>query len=699
MKWNEIVAITAAVVIGIFFVIYPLFSILLTASGISPDTEPLFSAYSDGENDLSSFIEDVEKLNYNTKGSLYYAGSEDNDGVNDYEVRAIVSSPVLLLGDMVDPEKTLYIAVGIEKGYSPDEVNAINRFLQRGGHAIIADDFGEANYLSKDYGVTFYGGQFYDENFDKNANYTIVQSAMGSDIYDRNGFKVWEKAKPYGDGIFDDDQDGDGKFDEDDDIGSSKNFDDDRDNAKLIKDLRNNDPWQNDNPDEPDEGFDEDPMDDDKMYNVRFGGDADVLWEGQTNIDLEFLDGKSNDDDNGDGAIDNNGDIIDEDVMKYDIITHRPTGLSSAVNPWIWCAGSSKSFIDMNGDQRLSIPEGNLKDMNADEVSSSGNEIQFCVEVPVADDGSGAVDIVTGEARNTIKGSDSSEKYKVGELNQNEKLLTQLGSVAFISDPSIFMNDLYNLNHIRYDVNLPFDPRGDGLDNDLDGLIDEDKEILTETGDVSEEDLLDPDRLADKSPDFWSEAEIDDYSWLSDDLRGKPKLDYDNQQFLLDLVRHLCPAKEGVTNLVLIDESRHRDNGHFVKPVYRSMEITAYLTSNPFYSYPIVISIGIILLFVTLLIKDKESWVHIFDISSLYPRKMVPKDPKLQTTKLKLALREKVRMIKGLSPEEFSSLNEVTVMSSIRDPDLIELMQSEERLYSQQEIKRMIEKIKKIQSM
>jgi hypothetical protein len=112
-----------------------------------------------------------------------------------------------------------------------------------------------------------------------------------------------------------------------------------------------------------------------------------------------------------------------------------------------------------------------------------------------------------------------------------------------------------------------------------------------------------------------------------------------------------------------------------------------------------VISIGVILLFVTLLIKDKESWVHIFDISSLHPRRMVPKDPKLQTTKLKLALREKVRLIKGLSPEEFSSLNEVTIMSSIRDPDLIELIQSEERLYTQQEIKRMMEKIKKIQSM
>jgi hypothetical protein len=38
-------------------------------------------------------------------------------------------------------------------------------------------------------------------------------------------------------------------------------------------------------------------------------------------------------------------------------------------------------------------------------------------------------------------------------------------------------------------------------------------------------------------------------------------------------------------------------------------------------------------------------------------------------------------------------------MSSVRDPDLIELLQSEERVYTQQDIKRMTEKIKKIQSM
>ncbi|MDG6224842.1 MAG: hypothetical protein QCI82_04930 [Candidatus Thermoplasmatota archaeon] len=697
MKWNELIAVSAAVIIGVFFVIYPMFSVMTSAVGITPDTAPLFTAYGDGPSDISMFVKDVERLNYHVKGSIYYSGSDDNDGVYDYKVRAITSSPVVLLGDMIDPTKTLYMAIGVERAYTPDEVNAINNFLMRGGKAFIADDFGNANYLAKEYGVTFYGGQLYDENFDKNANYTILKGHMGSDLYDREGVRVWTRDNPWGDGVWDDDQDADGKIDEDDNMGSSKNYDDDRDNARLTKDLRNNDPWRNNVVDEENEGYDEDPIDDDWMFTP--GGDAHKLWYGHPNVNTEWLDGKSQDDDNGDGIIDLN-DIIDEDLMHYHIITYKPTGLSSAVNPWIWSMGSSKSWVDMNNDRVLSIPEGELRGENADEVSSIGNEILFCLELPVADDGSGAVDIITGESKETIKKtSGEPKKYKVAELNPNEKLITKLGSIVFMGDPSAFMNDLYALNHIRYDVNLPFDPIGNGRDDDGDGLIDEDREILQETGDISPEDQEDANNLADNSPDYWSEAEADMYDWITDDMVGKDKYDYHNSRWLLDMVRKLCPAEEGETNLVLIDESRHRDPGHFIKPVYRSMELTAYLTSNPFYAYPIVISIGFILMFVTLLIQDKENWMHVFDISVLSPRRVMPKDPKLQTTKLKLAIKEKVRLIKGLSPEEFATLNEVTIMSAIRDPDLIELIQSEERSYTQQEIARMIEKIRKIQSM
>lgn len=215
MKWNEVLAISIAIVLAMWFVVYPIFSIAGAAVNVVPDANPTFSAYSEGKGDISKFIEDVERLNYNQEGSIYYSGPGENDGVNDYEVRSLISTPTLLVGDMIEPEKTLYIAVGIEKAYTPEEIKALETFLARGGQAIIADDFGNANLLAKDFGVTFYGGQFYDENFDKNANFTIVRAHMGSDNYDAVGApKYKDDPVGFGDGVWDDDQDGDGKIDD-----------------------------------------------------------------------------------------------------------------------------------------------------------------------------------------------------------------------------------------------------------------------------------------------------------------------------------------------------------------------------------------------------------------------------------------------------------------------------------------------------
>jgi hypothetical protein len=128
------------------------------------------------------------------------------------------------------------------------------------------------------------------------------------------------------------------------------------------------------------------------------------------------------------------------------------------------------------------------------------------------------------------------------------------------------------------------------------------------------------------------------------------------------------------------------------------MELTGFLTSSPYYAYPLTISIGFLLIFAVLLIKDKENWAHNFNISLLVPRKTIPTDNRLQATKLRIALKEKVRLVRGLSPEEFSSLNERTIISSVKDPELVELLQNMERNYTTQEIQRLMEKVKKIQN-
>ena len=165
MKWNEAVAIAVAVVMGVIFLIVPLGSLILDVGGII-DEDPKYSAYDGDYWDIDDFIEDVEDYNAHVPGSIYYNGKGNNDGTYDYQVKSIVSTPTLLLGDLIDPKTTVYVAVGVERSYTQEEIRALRSFLAKGGHAVIADDFGNANQIAKDFGVTYFGGQFFDERFE-----------------------------------------------------------------------------------------------------------------------------------------------------------------------------------------------------------------------------------------------------------------------------------------------------------------------------------------------------------------------------------------------------------------------------------------------------------------------------------------------------------------------------------------------------
>jgi hypothetical protein len=131
MKWNEAIAIGIAVLMGLIFIIYPLGSLVLTATGVI-EAEPKFSAFEDGYSDISEFVKDVERFNRHVRGSIFYTGGGENDGVYDYKVRSIVSTPTILLGDLIDPKDTIYLAIGIEREYTQEEIRALNSFLQGG---------------------------------------------------------------------------------------------------------------------------------------------------------------------------------------------------------------------------------------------------------------------------------------------------------------------------------------------------------------------------------------------------------------------------------------------------------------------------------------------------------------------------------------------------------------------------------------
>lgn len=624
MKLKRILAIFLLFFLVLVYVIAPY---LYYASAIVFNKDYAYRShltpFGNDYDDLSEFYDDLKYM-----GRL----DTNKDKTPDYTVKTIVSSPTVLMGGLVDPETTIYLSVGIERPYTRSEILAIEDFVRRGGHAIIADDYIYANALATRFGVTYYGGQFYDENFDKNSSFPIIEAHLPSDRYNKN----WIEGP---DGVMDDDQDGDGVIDED----PLDGIDNDQDNFFLTTDVLDND--YDGYVDETNEGIDEDPLDDDE----------DGL------IDEEILNGV---DDDGDG-------LVDEDLESFQLITYRPTGLYLSFNAWVYAQSSERGFVDGNGDGKLSLVESEEEEV--DKPAYPSNRIKLIVEVPVAKDGSGAVDVKTGECMYTNPDFEK-PKGKVKKYPMRE--LPTLGSIVFISDQSLFMNDLYTMNHITFDVSYPEDPTGDGKDNDGDGLIDEDREIVS-----------------DNAPDQWTIDRPDLYGRKI----GDPVYDYDNWRFLLTLIYHLVPPVEGKTVTVLIDESKHFVSSPALKTVYSTLGRTAFITSDPYLAASVIGFLTMLFVLITYALREKESWIHRFNITELHPRRNLPKDARVQTMRLRLALQEKIRLVKGLSPEEFASLNRSVILSAIRDPELQELLRDENKVYSPEDMERLMEKIKKIQ--
>lgn len=139
------------------------------------------SAYSDSWNDISEFREQI--LN-----------KKDRHGEQLYETASILSSATILR-QIKNPSDYLYVAIGIEKEYSSDQVKAIMDFVNDGGTIIIADDFGYGNSISNivldndaSFDVAFVGKPLWDENYLKNPRFIKINVNQDeSGLRDFNG--------------------------------------------------------------------------------------------------------------------------------------------------------------------------------------------------------------------------------------------------------------------------------------------------------------------------------------------------------------------------------------------------------------------------------------------------------------------------------------------------------------------------------
>ena len=676
---KRLIALGVLGIVVFQFIIFPFFLFVADTQG-----EPHLSPYFKGHQNVNQFYKDVGKYSF---------PGEDFEGIN---TRCIVSSTTILNSPLVNPDDSVYICIGVERRFDPSEVEAIMEFCSAGGKAIIADDHGFINDISHQVGVLSLEGQFLDENFDKNQNFTIVKAILGVDKMG-NGlvedFNNRVDTKP--DGLWDDDNDADGKIDED----PINNMDDDEDNGRYETSLEDED--FDGMTDEAKEGVDEDPIDDDgdgedndrnpktpARPDGRDNNGDGVVDEG---FNEEFLDGRDNDVDG----------VIDEDLFEYTLILNDGTGFISEGTRVI-CYGSERSFVDMDGDGKISIPDENLlkKGRLADEISSPGHEIQLIVEVPIGPDGT-QVDVrKTGGVFEYVYPDGKREKApKDFDINE-------AGSIVFIADPGLFIDDEYTLDHMTFDVRKPFKPIGNYNDDDLDGLFDEDRELAGETGIADNQAEMDDKNLVKDNTggDYIILGNMTDMdlakqyypaSMLDRDKNSGNIIikayDYDNAMFLEHLVYYLLP--KGGT--LIFDESRHEQSSALLVPIYKSLSRMTWLTSSTWLSVSITASAAIILAFAVMIIKEKENWVHRFNITQLASREKLPVNNQMQTIAIRKSMFEKIRLTRGLSVEEFAELERTKIIASVKDPELRELISNDQAIYDSKRISSMSEKIRR----
>ena len=721
-------ALFALLFIIVVYIVYP-----ISYSIVEPDIEEQLSPFGDDYNDLSYFKDDLEKIQERDE--------EGNKIGEKYDIYSIVASPTILNGPDVNPKETIYIAMGLEKKYSDDQINALLEFLRNGGRAIFADDYGYLNEFARYFRITYYQGKFFDNEFDRNENFTIVHAKLGVDQFtpyiptdidvalnqtntlmlnnlidsppEHEGNRLerdwYDKDIPLPDGIWDSDQDGDGHVDEDPPEKGTP-IDDDMDNAKSSNDGLDNDHDGLIDEEDPDEGLNEDHLDDDGDWIDlnRNGLQEPMIWrdkdgDGQFGYDdvndngyydtsdrFEFYDDEGNyfreyisgdygiDEEFYDG-IDNDGDtLIDEDLKGYRLLFNDATGITSQGTRIIAHGGTSDppSYVnldDIPGANPPSLDDDFSPDNLVDEISSPGSEIQLIVEVLICPECGGAIDIRTGKCL------DTTAEFRVKDpchANYNSKEYSDLGRAIFISDSSLFLNDIYNLDHLATDDDT----------NEVYRIDENGKPVKNIP--FTEWDNAPLDGASDKDI---SEARLDDETRRNYLLDQTPdgELDYDNKKFAKDLINYLLP--DG--GLIIFDESRHYQSNEYLIPVYSSIYVITFLTSDPWYSSAMIVIFVLLLSFTIAVVRNKENWIHRHNINILNPRRALPSNRDTQLERIRWAILNKARLSRGLSPEEFQALNANEVNNMIKDPQLIDIIRNQSRTYTDEELKMIMRKM------
>lgn len=164
-----------------------------------------------------------------------------------------------------------------------------------------------------------------------------------------------------------------------------------------------------------------------------------------------------------------------------------------------------------------------------------------------------------------------------------------------------------------------------------------------------------------------------------------------NKEFVVKLVTNKLLPDGGV---VLFDESRHVQKA-YAEAVYGTLRTVSIMTSDFMEIALLITGMVIILSIVVWKAKDKEDWIHRFDIGTIRRRGELPESTGVIKERLRIAALKKVRLINSMGAEEVQALTPPQIANLIKDQYLNELVLNPMREFSPQELAQLTDRLRR----
>ena len=144
---------------------------------------------------------------------------------------------------------------------------------------------------------------------------------------------------------------------------------------------------------------------------------------------------------------------------------------------------------------------------------------------------------------------------------------------------------------------------------------------------------------------------------------------------------------------IVFDESRHVTSA-MSSPFTEAMGAIVMLTSDTLLKWLIVLNLVALLSIAIMVVPEKENWRHVFDLTRFRerPNKV---DPNLYLQRVREAMMAKVRQFNDLTRDEMARKTPGEIQSMVKDPRLIELLYSQQRSYSNEELRQLLQQIRR----